>query len=57
MLPDLQVGIIHVKSDRQLDKILALLSRTMTNRVGVSARFDDLRDTPQALHVAKVTLQ
>jgi DNA-binding PucR family transcriptional regulator len=26
-------------------------------RVGVSARFDDLRDTPQALHCAKVTLR
>jgi DNA-binding PucR family transcriptional regulator len=57
MLPDLQVGIIHVKSDQQLDKILALLSRTTTHRVGVSARFNDLRDVPQALHVAKVTLR
>jgi DNA-binding PucR family transcriptional regulator len=27
------------------------------DRVGVSARFDDLRDTPQALHIAKVTLR
>jgi hypothetical protein len=57
VLPDLQIGIIHVKSDPQLDKILALLSRTATHRVGVSARFDDLRDAPQALHVAKVTLR
>jgi PucR C-terminal helix-turn-helix domain/GGDEF-like domain len=56
-LPDLQVGIIHVKSGRQLDKILALLSRTTTRRVGVSACFDDLRDVAQALHVAKVTLR
>jgi DNA-binding PucR family transcriptional regulator len=56
VLPDLQIGIIHVKSDAQLDKILALLSRTTTDRVGVSARFDDLQDAPQALHVAKVTL-
>lgn len=57
VLPDLEVGIIHVKSEQQLDKILALLSRITTNRVGVSARFDDLRDAPQALHVAKVTLR
>jgi hypothetical protein len=57
MLPDLQVGIVHIKSDQHLDKILALLSRTTTGRVGVSARFDDLRDTPQAFHVAKVTLR
>ena len=30
--------------------------RVATNYVGVSARFDDLRDTPHALHFAKVTL-
>lgn len=57
MLPDLQVGIIHVKSDQQFDKILALLLRVATNRVGVSARFDDLRDAPHAFHIAKVMLR
>ena len=55
--PDLQVGIVHVKSDRQLDETLAMVCRLATDRVGVSARFDDLRDTPQALHFAKVTLR
>jgi sugar diacid utilization regulator len=55
--PDLQVGIVHVDSERRLDKILALVSRLATDRVGVSARFDDLRDTPQALHFAKVMLR
>jgi hypothetical protein len=57
LLPDLQVGIVHVKSKRHLDKIVALVSRLATNRVGVSARFDDLRDTPQALHFSKVMLR
>ena len=51
--PDLQVGIVHVKSERQLDEILGLVSRLATDRVGVSACFDDLRDTPQALYFAK----
>jgi sugar diacid utilization regulator len=55
--PDLQVGIAHVNSERQLDEILGLVSRLATNRVGVSARFDDLRDTPRALHFAKVMLR
>jgi hypothetical protein len=55
--PDLQVGIVHVKSERHLDTILALVSRLATHRVGVSARFDDLHDTPQALHFAKVMLR
>jgi sugar diacid utilization regulator len=56
LLPDLQVGIVHVKSDQKLDVIVALLSRTTTARVGVSAVFEDLRDTPRALHVARVML-
>jgi hypothetical protein len=55
--PDLQVGIVHVNSERQLDEILGLVSRLATNRVGVSSCFDDLRDTPQALHFAKVMLR
>jgi hypothetical protein len=55
--PDSQVGIVHVKSERRLDEIVALVSRLATNRVGVSSRFDDLRDTPQALHFARVMLR
>jgi sugar diacid utilization regulator len=55
-LPDVQVGIVYVTSDHKLDKVVALLSRTTTARVGVSAAFGDLRDTPQALHVARVML-
>jgi PucR C-terminal helix-turn-helix domain/GAF domain/GGDEF-like domain len=57
LLPDWQVGIAHVTSEQQLDKVVALVSRTAVDRVGVSARFNDLRETPQALHFAKVTLR
>jgi sugar diacid utilization regulator len=57
LLPDLQVGIVHVKSDRKLDTVVALVSRMTTARVGVSAAFEDLRDTPRALHVARVMLR
>jgi sugar diacid utilization regulator len=57
LLPDLQVGIVHVASDEKLDRVVGLLSRMTIARVGVSAPFDDLRDTPRALHVARVTLQ
>jgi sugar diacid utilization regulator/uncharacterized protein YoaH (UPF0181 family) len=57
LLPDLQVGIVHVESDQKLDVVVALMSRTTTARVGVSAAFKDLRDTPQALHVARVMLR
>jgi len=57
LLPDVQVGVVHVKSDQKLDVVVALMSRTTTARVGVSAAFKDLRDTPQALHVARVMLR
>jgi hypothetical protein len=57
LLPDVQVGIVHVKSDQKLDRVVALMSRTATARVGVSAAFGDVRDTPQALHVARMMLR
>ncbi len=55
-LPDVQVGIVHVTSDQKLDRVISLLSRVTTARVGVSAAFKDLRDTPRALHVARMML-
>ena len=57
LLPDWQVGIVHIASQQQLDKVVALLSRAAVDRVGVSARFDDLRETPRALHFAKLMLR
>src|SRR5271163_2714863 len=57
LLPDVQVGVVHVNSDQKLDVVVALLSRTTTARVGVSAPFGDLRDTPRALHLARVMLR
>jgi sugar diacid utilization regulator len=57
LLPDVQVGIVHVKSDQKHDRVVALMSRTTTARVGVSAPFGDLRDTPRALHVARMMLR
>ena len=57
LLPDVQVGIVHVNTDKHLGNVLALISRMATNRVGVSTRFDDLRETAQALRFARVMLR
>jgi hypothetical protein len=57
LLPDVQMGITHVNSDHKFDEVVALVCRMASTRVGVSARFDDLRDTAHALHCAKVTLR
>src|ERR1700744_4291383 len=56
-LPDEQVGIVYVADDQKLRTCVALLSKVTTARVGVSARFDDLRDRPRPLHVARVMLR
>jgi hypothetical protein len=45
VLPDLHAGIVHIKTDKKLHDVVALLSRMARTRIGVSARFDDLRDT------------
>src|SRR6476619_6860759 len=57
LLPDLQVGMVHVTSDQKLDRVIGLVSRMTTVRVGASAPFTDLRDTPRALHFARVMLR
>ena len=57
LLPDVQVGIVHVKSNEKLGMVVALLSRMTTVRVGVSAAIGDLRDTPRALQVARMMLR
>jgi sugar diacid utilization regulator len=57
LLPDAQVGIVHVTSDQRLDRMVSLMSRMTTVRVGVSAAFKDLRDTRRALHLARVMLR
>lgn len=57
LLPDVQVGIVSVTSDQRLERMVSLMSRMTSVRVGVSAAFRDLRDTPRALHVARVMLR
>jgi hypothetical protein len=57
LLPDLHVGIVHIATDRHFANTLGLVSRMATRRVGISPRFDDLRDTAQALRYARVALR
>ncbi len=57
LLPDLQVGVARVASDEKFDAMVALMSRMTTAGVGVSAAFEDLRETPTALHVARMMLR
>jgi hypothetical protein len=56
LLPDLQTGIAYIPSTAAHDKLLELLKRVATTRVGVSPLFDDLVDTAQALRYARIAL-
>ncbi|MBU3064936.1 helix-turn-helix domain-containing protein [Nocardia sp. NEAU-G5] len=53
-LPELTIGILSFRTEQQLTNALALLSRTATARIGVSSRYDDLRETPEALRYARI---
>ncbi|UQE73680.1 helix-turn-helix domain-containing protein [Gordonia sp. PP30] len=56
LLPDQQIGMVHVPSAEMHTALLDLLGRVATGRVGVSARFTDLTDTPKALRYARFAL-
>jgi hypothetical protein len=56
LLPDIQIGIAHLPSESSHGNLLGLLRRSATTAVGVSAPFDDLGDTAQALRYARIAL-
>lgn len=53
LLPDQQIGIVHAPTPAVRTAVIDLLSRVAIARVGVSAPFGDLRDTPQGLNFAR----
>jgi len=54
LLPDIEIGIVHVPSATEHAAMVALLGRVAVGRVGVSPPFDDLADTAEALRYARV---
>ena len=53
LLPDQQIGIVHAPTPVARRAVIDLLRRVAVARVGVSAPFGDLRDTPQGLTFAR----
>ncbi len=53
LLPDQQIGIIHAPTPAVREAVIELLRRIAVDRVGVSAPFAELRDTPQGLTFAR----
>lgn len=56
LLPDVQLGLVYVRDDAMLNMLKGTLARLAVNRVGISSRFDDLRNTPQGVKYARIAL-
>ncbi|WP_019071599.1 PucR family transcriptional regulator [Streptomyces hokutonensis] len=55
--PELQLGIVHLRTPRDLDDLVGVLREQAERRVGVSPSYDDLSRTGDALRFAKVALR
>ncbi|WP_245537815.1 PucR family transcriptional regulator [Tsukamurella paurometabola] len=53
LLPDQLIGIVHAPTPDARQAVIDLLRRAATGRVGVSAPFAELRDTPAGLNFAR----
>jgi PucR C-terminal helix-turn-helix domain/GGDEF-like domain/GAF domain len=56
LLPDLQIGIAHIPSNREHAALLDILNRVATTLVGISPRFHNLADTAEALRYARAAV-
>jgi PucR C-terminal helix-turn-helix domain/GGDEF-like domain len=56
LLPDLQVGIVSLRSAETIEPVATMLRSAATARIGVSPAYTGLEKTPQALHLARVAL-
>ncbi len=56
LLPDIQIGLVHVRSDAKFDTLTQTLTRLALTRIGISSRFDVLSRTPEAVTYARIAL-
>lgn len=56
LLPDVELGLVHVGNNATLEKLNKTLSGLASTRIGISSRFDDLRRTPQGVTYARIAL-
>jgi len=54
LLPELQIGIVHLASEAARASLIATLGRMSSHGVGLSPRFDDLSDIGTALRYARI---
>lgn len=56
LLPDVQIGLVHVGSDAKFELLQQTLTRAAATRIGVSSRFDELGGVHDALTYARIAL-
>jgi len=56
LLPDLHVGIVHVRIRDTINTLTSVLRQVATVRVGISPPFDDLAETSDALRFARLAV-
>ena len=56
LLPDLQVGIVHVRMPDTVSTLIDVLHQTATTRVGISPTFHELAETSSALRFARLAV-
>ncbi|MGA9488725.1 MAG: helix-turn-helix domain-containing protein [Mycobacterium sp.] len=56
LLPDLHVGIVHVRIRDTVSSLISVLRQVATVRVGISPPFHDLAETSEALRFARLAV-
>ncbi len=56
LLPELQIGIVHLASDAAHVSLIATLGRATSHGVGLSPQFDELSDIGTALRYARIAV-
>lgn len=56
LLPDLQVGIVHLRRPSACDQLIDVLRAAASTRVGISPPYRDLAHTGEALRLARLAI-
>lgn len=56
LLPDLQIGLVHVDTDRKFEILTQTLSRVAAAPIGVSSHFGDLTEVSDAVTYARIAM-
>lgn len=56
LLPDLQVGVVHLRQDATYDVLVEVLRKIATARVGLSPAFTSLAETGEGLRLARLAV-